>query len=245
MTVGRYVLVLCLLMLPLTMHANCPPLPQQIIRMEQSGKAALEALFQREQAKTRGEINRNTAILSVLLPTEKLDARTIEFMMSHQQTHPDDQFAKLYQGYAWVFSAADAYQRKHHLRAAEFIKRGYFLIDEAVDSEPDNWRLRYLRLRLDAFVPARLGRHVVALKDAGLLLQVADELPAALRPLIFILQAAALESAGQRAAHTQATVPYDADAESIDFSENVCWLQRLILPVELNDVLGYALEQAP
>jgi len=247
MSASRYLLALCLLPFSLVVHANCPPPPQQVVNMEQSGKAALHALFHREQANSNGALTRNVAILAVYLASEKLDARTIEFMMEYQQTHPGDQFAKLYQGYAWVFSAADAYQRKNHLRAAEFLKRGYFLIDEAVDSEPDNWRLRYLRLRLDAFVPARLGRHVVALKDAGILLQSTDALPPALRSVLFILQAAARESSRQTGDTTNTATDAlpDIGLPQIEGLTHVCWLQQVILPVETEQVLGYVLERTP
>jgi len=141
---------------------------------------------------------------------------------------PDDQFGKLYEGYAWVFSAGEYNRRKNYLRAAEDIKRGFFLIDEAVDSDPDNWRLRYLRLRMDAFVPAELGRYVIALKDAAILAEILDQLPRALRLFIPVLRTVALARSGKT-----------------DVPQDTCGLQQMVTVDEINHVLIYALEQVP
>jgi len=225
MTVNKYWLALCLLCSP-AVHANCPHAdPEQTVR---ESSRALNTLFEHERSNTNG-LTRNLAMLSVALAAEgKLDARAVQFLSQHVEATPDDQFAKLYEGYAWVFSAGEYNRRKNYLRAAEDIKRGFFLIDEAVDSDPDNWRLRYLRLRMDAFVPAELGRYVIALKDAAILAEIRDQLPPALHPLISILRETALARSGQT-----------------DGSADTCGLHNMVTPEEINSVLVHALEHAP
>jgi len=198
-------------------NAQCPQSnPEQVAR---ESSAALNTLFERERANAGGDVSRNLSIVSVALAAEgKLDARVVQYLSQYVEAHPGDQFAKLYEGYAWVFSAGEYNRRKNYLRAAEDVKRGFFLIDEAVDSAPGNWRLRYLRLRMDAFVSADLGRYVIALKDVSILTEMQDQLPPALHSLIQVLHAAALERAGK----TQAA--------------DTCGLQA---------ILSYALEHAP
>ena len=62
-------------------------------------------------------------------------------------------------------------QAKHHaaindfIHAAEYAKTGFFYLDEAVESNDDNLRLHYLRARIDAYLPAKSGRCIIALHD--------------------------------------------------------------------------------
>jgi len=207
-------------------HAMCPPYtPEQIAALAQESRDTLNTLFERERAAAGDEISRNLALVSVALAAEgKLDARAVEALSAYVDANPDDQFAKLYEGYAWVFSAGELNRRKNYLRAAEDIKRGFFLIDEAVDSEPDNWRLRYLRLRMDAFVPETLGRYVIALKDAAILSETLAQLPPALPPLLEALRAAAVERADK-------------------LPESECWLRNIVTADELNTILVPVLER--
>jgi len=223
MTAHNSLLTLCLLF-TFTAHAHCPPSsPEQMAAMAKESSSALNTLFEREHS------SRNQAILSVALAAEgKLDARAVQSLSQQVANNPNDQYAKLYEGYAWVFSAGEYNRRKNYLRAAEDIKRGFFLIDEAVDSDPDNWRLRYLRLRMDAFVPADLGRYVIALKDAAILAEIQEQLPPALRPFIPVLHAAALARSGKT-----------------DGSPDTCGLQHMVTVDEINSILVYALEHAP
>ncbi|MDR0806407.1 MAG: hypothetical protein LBN41_06685 [Enterobacteriaceae bacterium] len=57
------------------------------------------------------------------------------------------------------------------VRASEYAKTGFFYLDEAVDLYEDNPRVRYLRARVDAYLPANLGRCVVTLYDTDILLK--------------------------------------------------------------------------
>ncbi|WLI78608.1 hypothetical protein Q5705_08725 [Kosakonia sp. H02] len=57
------------------------------------------------------------------------------------------------------------------IHAAEYAKTGLFYLDEAVDANEDNLRVRYLRARIDAYLPTEMGRCVVTLHDTDLLLK--------------------------------------------------------------------------
>ena len=59
------------------------------------------------------------------------------------------------------------------VNAAEHAKLGFFYLDEAVDLHESDTRVRYLRVRIDAYLPPSLGRCVIALSDTTLLLQSA------------------------------------------------------------------------
>lgn len=246
MTASRLPVALLGLFVSLVAHAGCLPSDSlRISALAHKSKATIQALYRQEQSKTGGQPSRNLALLAVhLAPDGKLDARSVEYLSRHVQGRPDDHFAKLYEGYAWVFSAEKYSQEKNYLRAAEYLKRGFFLIDEAVDSDPDNWRLRYLRMRLDAFVPSDLGRYVVALKDASLLMQGTYPLPTGLRPFVAALKSSALERSGKTAVAAsdfEAVRRQFQDPEMASLS-SPCGLQTFFAAEEISNLLDYALD---
>ncbi len=55
------------------------------------------------------------------------------------------------------------------VNASEYAKLGFFWLDEAVDTHENDMRVRYLRARVDAWLPADLGRCVVTLNDTELM----------------------------------------------------------------------------
>lgn len=55
------------------------------------------------------------------------------------------------------------------VNASEYAKLGFFWLDEAVDTHENDMRVRYLRARVDAWLPAKLGRCVVTLGDTALM----------------------------------------------------------------------------
>ncbi|MCU6669144.1 hypothetical protein M8013_10315 [Enterobacteriaceae bacterium H4N4] len=57
------------------------------------------------------------------------------------------------------------------IKASEFAKTGFFYLDEAVDSNEKDLRIRYMRARLDAYLTAELGRCVITISDTKLLLE--------------------------------------------------------------------------
>lgn len=245
MTASRLLLAPLGLLVSLAVQAGCLQSdPLRMWALAQKSKVMIQALYRQEQSKTGGQPSRNLALLAVHLASEgKLDARSVEYLSRHVQGRPEDHFAKLYEGYAWVFSAEKYSKEKNYLRAAEYLKRGFFLIDEAVDSDPDNWRLRYLRMRLDAFVPSDLGRYVVALKDASLLMQGTDPLPPGLRPFVATLKSSALDRSGKTAV---AASDFEAVRTQFRGTEmaalsSPCGLQTFFAAEEINGLLDYAL----
>jgi hypothetical protein len=141
---------------------------------------------------------RDRAILAVVqASTEGLAEQTLDALDGYREQHPDDLYAKMYEGYGWLFTAGEYVKKKNYFRAAELAKRGFFLMDEAVDQQPDDWRLRLLRARVDVYVPAEFGRHVVALKDLHYLEENAAQIPPELSSLVAFLQIRAFNSAGQ------------------------------------------------
>lgn len=61
------------------------------------------------------------------------------------------------------------------INASEYVKAGFFYLDEAVDSNESNLRVLYLRARLDAYLPSDLGRCVITVMDTELLLKEKDK----------------------------------------------------------------------
>lgn len=120
----------------------------------------------------------------------QLTHATNQLQVLYQQ-HPDYRIAKMFYGYGQLFIATEFLAKKNYLRAAEASKLGFFYIDEAAESHQQDWQMRFLRARMDAFVPTSNGRCVVALKDLGYLQQKA-EVPTDLRPMMTLMSAHAL-----------------------------------------------------
>src|SRR6218665_2830709 len=203
--------------------------PAQVSAMAQKSKAAINTLYEHEKARIGGQPSRSLVLLAVHLASEgKLDARSVEYFNRYVQDHPHNHFPNL---------------EKTSLRAAESLKRGFFLIDGAVDSDPKNWRLRYLRMRMDAFVPAELGRYVVALKDASLLTENIDQLPAGLRPFVSVLRLSALDRSGKTAvaASDYAVVRKQFQGTQMAALSSPCGLQTFVADEEIDALLNYAL----
>ena len=57
------------------------------------------------------------------------------------------------------------------IRASEYAKTGFFYLDEAVDLNQNIPLIRYLRAKVDAYLPAELGRCVITLEDTDILLK--------------------------------------------------------------------------
>jgi hypothetical protein len=167
----------------------------------QSHRALNELLTGTEARDTQGDAPRalrDRAILAVVQAANNgLQEQTLEALAGYREQHPDDLYAKMYEGYGWLFCAGEYVKKQNYFRAAELAKRGFFLMDEAVDQNPDDWRLHLLRARLDVYVPAEFGRHVVALKDLRYLTQSPDKVPAELTALLDFLLVRAYSAAGQ------------------------------------------------
>lgn len=79
--------------------------------------------------------------------------------------------------YSWgMLRQANYYQSVNDLiNASEYAKTGFFYLDEAVDTNEDNMLIRYLRARVDAWLPVGLGRCVITIEDTDLLLSNKDK----------------------------------------------------------------------
>lgn len=108
--------------------------------------------------------------------TSKKDLINILITLDEKKNMPIDDF--IY-GYLNVYLANIYNKEKEYSKASESIKKAFYYIDKSVESNIENWRLRYLRLRVDAFVPLYLGRCDVSLIDSVSLLsdkRIDDEL---------------------------------------------------------------------
>lgn len=132
------------------------------------------------------------AILAVnsQAPMSTLTSAANQLQMLYQQ-YPDYRIAKMFYGYSQLFMATDFLAKKNYLRAAETSKLGFFYMDEAAETEEKDWQMRFLRARMDAFVPATNGRCVVAMKDLGYL-QQNPEVPTTLKPMLTLMSAHAM-----------------------------------------------------
>jgi hypothetical protein len=130
-------------------------------------------------------------------PMNQLTHATDQLQALYRQ-HPDYRIAKMFYGYGQLFMATEFLAKKNYLRAAESSKLGFFYIDEAAESDEHDWQMRYLRARMDAFVPTSHGRCVVALKDLAYL-QQNMAVPAELKPMMTLMLAHALGSCQREA----------------------------------------------
>lgn len=190
----RLPLLMILLTLAGGVQASAEP-PATLDAYRAQSRASLDELLAGNSASD----TRDHAILAVVqAPSDGVAEQTIESLAVYREQHPDDLYAKMYEGYGWLFTAGEYVKKQNYFRAAELAKRGFFLIDEAVDQQPEDWRLRFLRARLDVYVPAEFGRHVVALKDLDYLKEHRGSLPPSLSGVIDFLQVRALAAAGQQ-----------------------------------------------
>ncbi|WP_322059106.1 hypothetical protein [Paraburkholderia sp. J63] len=109
---------------------------------------------------------------------------------------PADLDAKMYYGYGLLRMALNYLANKNFMQAAERAKQGFFYVDEAAESAPDSWRLRYLRTRVDAFSPPSNGRCVIALKDIAYL-EASAAVPRDLMPMIGFMRGRAQDACRQ------------------------------------------------
>ena len=139
----------------------------------------------------------NYAILNIVASPDISSLHlSIQLFDEYLAKKPEDLAAQMYNGYALVL-AAELYQKqKNYFKAAEYSKKGFYLMDEAVDQAPDNITLRLIRSRFDSQTPQEVGRYVLAIKDLKYLLANKDKFPAAIEPLIYFLLAKAYLTAG-------------------------------------------------
>lgn len=98
--------------------------------------------------------------------------------------------------YSWgMLRQANYYQSINDLiNASEYAKTGFFYLDEAVDTNEDNMLIRYLRARVDAWLPVGLGRCVITIEDTDLLLKNKDKFSSEIIGNILIMRLRALHN---------------------------------------------------
>ena len=92
----------------------------------------------------------------------------------------DNPLSLVFYAYGTLRQADRALQTNDFIRASEYGKTGFFYLDEAVDLYEDNMLVRYMRARVDAWLPASIGRCVVTLKDTEQMLNTPDVFKAGL-----------------------------------------------------------------
>ena len=148
-----------------------------------SDTARSEAMLANLSAQSAGVV-RAQAILSISRRASGSDLdHAVSALRATLTRNPADLDAKMYYGYGLLRLALNYLANKNFMQAAERAKQGFFYVDEAAESAPDSWRLRYLRTRVDAFSPPSNGRCVIALKDIAYL-EANAAVPRDLMPMI-------------------------------------------------------------
>ena len=86
----------------------------------------------------------------------------------------DNPLSLVFYAYGTLRQADRALRTNDFIRASEYGKTGFFYLDEAVDLYEDNMLVRYMRARVDAWLPASIGRCVVTLNDTEKMLNTPD-----------------------------------------------------------------------
>lgn len=176
----------------------------------------------------------NYAILKMVDTPSASDLHeAISCLSDYLQHRPEDLTAQMSMGYASVLLADLYLARKNYFKAAEYSKRGFYLMDEAVEQEPDNISIRFMRGRFDAQAHRKLGRYVVAVKDLEYLLENRDRLPEGMEPACLFLLAKALLSAGDEMKAQEQLVALKAAYPQSPLSET---LPRQEIPIAYNEI---------
>jgi len=177
-------------LLAVLLLANCSPV------LAQDDEAQRQQLLTQLQQASQGKPQLTAILLLKSTAGSSVLTQQVHVLQGYLQQQPQDQLAKMFYGYGQLFLATDFLNKKNYMRAAELSKQGFFAIDEAAETDPDNWRLRFLRARMDAFVPGSQGRCVITLKDTAFL-RSQNSLPEALIPFITLMSARAQQDCQQ------------------------------------------------
>lgn len=96
--------------------------------------------------------------------------------------------ALVFYSYGMLSQANHFSEVNDFINASEYSKTGFFYLDEAVDSHEFDPRVRYLRARIDAWLPASIGRCAVTLGDTEELLKNAAGFGAEVRNHIIYMR---------------------------------------------------------
>jgi len=94
---------------------------------------------------------------------DELTKITEALFQEHQQHK--NVVSLIFYSYGLLLQAKNFTAKHNYINAAEYSRMAFFYLDEAVESHEDNLRVRYLRARIDAWLPATSGRCVITLND--------------------------------------------------------------------------------
>lgn len=171
------------LLFGLLLAANAPHVAQANDTHVVDRQARLAPL----RALAQGDARLNAVLTVIDQPTPAALQQASDELQRRIAAHDNDLLAKMFYGYAQLFLATDYLHKKNYMRAAELSKVGFFFVDEAAESDEQNWRIRFLRARMDAFTPKVNGRCVIALKDLKFL-DTLTVLPADLKPFLLLMK---------------------------------------------------------
>ncbi|QHM70562.1 hypothetical protein [Mixta intestinalis] len=148
--------------------------------------------------------NKLPAVDSVLqagFPVRHSDLEKLTTALFEEYTQQKNVTSLIFYAYG-MLKLANHYDTVNDIvKAAEYAKLGFFYLDEAVDLHESDSRVRYLRARVDAWLPAKLGRCVITLHDTAQLLAAKESLLDDLIPDVSYMRYRALYLCGQ---HQQA-----------------------------------------
>lgn len=111
--------------------------------------------------------------------------------------HQKKPIALVFYSYAMLQLANHFELVNDYVKASEYAKLGFFFLDEAVEANEENLRIRYLRSRVDAYLPAKLGRCVVTLHDTDVLLKEEEKLDVTIMEKVNFMRYHALVSCSE------------------------------------------------
>lgn len=104
-------------------------------------------------------------------PTQPTALASLTESLFQEYTRTGNTAALVFYSYGMLQQAQYFVSVNDVIHASEYAKTGFFYLDEAVEGNENEPRIRYLRARMDAYLPAELGRCVITLADTELLLK--------------------------------------------------------------------------
>jgi hypothetical protein len=173
-------------------------------------------------------------------PTKWIDLKKTTDSLWHEYQDKKNITSLIFYSYG-MLKLADHFNAINDLvNSAEYAKLGFFYLDEAVDLHEKDMRVRYLRVRVDAWLPGNLGRCVIALNDTEQLLKSAVKYSESIRNNINAMRYRALknckqdELAGKVLEQIKRDMP-EVDSLILDNNVTPAWdvseLEQIILPL--------------
>ncbi|MDU4094987.1 MAG: hypothetical protein E7H57_17200 [Pantoea sp.] len=136
-------------------------------------------------------------IIQHQFPVARAELQTVTAALFKEYQQQKNVTALIFYAYGTLKLAAQLAAENNVIAAAESARLGFFWLDEAAERYETDARVRYLRARIDAFLPASAGRCVIALSDTHFILNSAHASPDALRSKVKYMRYRALVSCGQ------------------------------------------------